>query len=72
MPHIAIKWFSKGLGPPDRRVEEYQGLRYDLAQAHQAASEPERALELYMEVYKDNARLRDVKDRVRELQATRK
>ena len=72
MPHIAIKWFSKGLGLPGRRVEEYQGLRYDLAQAHQAASEPERALELYMEVYKDNARFRDVKDRVRELQATRK
>ncbi|TDI36551.1 MAG: tetratricopeptide repeat protein [Acidobacteria bacterium] len=72
MPHIAIKWFSKGLGLPDRRVEEYQGLRYDLAQAHQAASEPARALELYMEIYKDNARFRDVKDRVRELQATRK
>jgi tetratricopeptide (TPR) repeat protein len=72
MPHIAIKWFSKGLGLPGRRVEEYQGLRYDLAQAHQAASEPERALELYMEVYKDNARFRDVKDRVRELQATQK
>ena len=72
MPNIAIKWFSKGLGLPGRRVEEYQGLRYDLAQAHQAASEPERALELYMEVYKDNARFRDVKDRVRELQATQK
>ena len=26
MPHIAIKWFSKGLGLPGRRVEEYQGL----------------------------------------------
>ena len=37
MPKLAVKWFEKGL---DRaraaREEEYQGLRYDLAMAHEA------------------------------------
>ncbi len=72
MPDIAIKWFSKGLALPGRRDEEYHGLRYDLAQAHEAASKPERALELYKEIFNENARFRDVKDRVSALQATRK
>ena len=72
MPDIAIKWFSKGLALPGRREEEYHGLRYDLAQAHEAANQLERALELYMEIFKENARFRDVKDRVSALQATRK
>ena len=72
MPDIAIKWFSKGLALPGRREEEYHGLRYDLAQAHEAANQLERALELYTEIFKENARFRDVKDRVSALQATRK
>ncbi len=72
MPDIAIKWFEKGLDIPGRRDEEYSGLRYDLAQAYEAANQLERALELYMEIYRVNARFRDVKDRVRELQAARK
>ena len=72
MPDIAIKWFSKGLALPDRRHEEYHGLSYDLAQAHEAANQPERALELYMEIFKENARFREVKDRVSALQAIRK
>jgi hypothetical protein len=72
MPDIAIKWFSKGLALPGRREEEYHGLRYDLAQAYEAANEIERALELYKEIFNENARFRDVKDRVSALQATRK
>ncbi|HXV63725.1 MAG TPA: tetratricopeptide repeat protein [Vicinamibacteria bacterium] len=72
MPEIAIKWFSKGLDIPNRREEEYHGLRYDLAQAFEAASEPERALTLYLEIFKENASFRDVKDRLRELQAAQK
>ena len=72
MPDIAIKWFSKGLDIPGRRAEEYHGLRYDLAQGYEAANQPDRALSLYMEIFRDNAGFRDVKDRVRELQAARK
>jgi tetratricopeptide (TPR) repeat protein len=72
MPDIAIKWFSKGLAIPGRREEEYHGLRYDLAQAYEAAGQPERALELYMEIFRENIKFRDVQERVKELQAARK
>jgi tetratricopeptide (TPR) repeat protein len=72
MPDIAIKWFSKGLSIPGRREEEYHGLRYDLAQAYEAAGQPERALELYMEIFRENIKFRDVQERVKELQAARK
>jgi tetratricopeptide (TPR) repeat protein len=72
MPDIAIKWFSKGLALPDRREEEYHGLRYDLAQAFEAANQPERALQLYMEIFRENIKFRDVQERVKELQAARK
>jgi tetratricopeptide (TPR) repeat protein len=72
MPDIAIKWFSKGLAIPGRREEEYHGLRYDLAQAYEAAGQPERALALYMEIFRENIKFRDVQERVKELQAARK
>ena len=71
MPQIAIKWFEKGLNSPGRSEEEQHGLRYDLAIAYESAGEPERALELYMDIYRVNARSRDVKDRVSGLQATK-
>jgi pilus assembly protein FimV len=69
MPEIAIKWFEKGLKAAGRTEEEYHGLRYDLATAHEAAGEVERALELYKEIYRVNNKFRDVRERVRELQA---
>ncbi|MGH9319606.1 MAG: tetratricopeptide repeat protein, partial [Vicinamibacteria bacterium] len=72
MPEIAIKWFGKGLAIPGRREEEYHGLRYDLAQAYEAAGQPERALQLYMEIFRENIKFRDVQERVKELQAARK
>ena len=39
------------------------GLRYDLAQAYEAAGQPERALELYMEIFRENIKFRDVQER---------
>ena len=42
MPKLAVKWFEKGLTAPGRTDEEYQGLRYDLAMAHEAAGETDR------------------------------
>jgi tetratricopeptide (TPR) repeat protein len=71
MPQIAIKWFEKGLNSPGRSEEEQHGLRYDLATAYEAAGEPDRALQLYMDIYRVNARFRDVKDRVSGLQAAK-
>ena len=69
MPKLAIKWFERGLGAPGRSDDEYQGLRYDLATALEAAGETDRALGLYTELYGQDANFRDVANKVRELSA---
>jgi tetratricopeptide (TPR) repeat protein len=69
MPKLAVKWFEKGLTAPGRKDEEYQGLRYDLATALEAAGEMDRALSLYTELYGQDANFRDVATKVRELSA---
>jgi tetratricopeptide (TPR) repeat protein len=71
MPKLAVKWFEKGLQAQGRSEAEYQGLRYDLANALQASGEVDRALETFTELYGQNARFRDVEDRVRQLSASR-
>jgi hypothetical protein len=70
MPKLAIKWFEKGLKAPGRTEEEYQGLRYDLAMALEAAGETDKALTLYTDLYGQDANFRDVASKVRELRAT--
>lgn len=67
MPKLAVKWFEKGLKAPGRTEEEYQGLRYDLAAAYEAAGEVEEALGLYTDLYGQNANFRDVAAKVRQL-----
>ncbi len=67
MPKLAVKWFEKGLKAPGRSEEEYQGLRYDLAEAYEAAGEVEDALTLYTDLYGQNANFRDVAAKVRQL-----
>jgi tetratricopeptide (TPR) repeat protein len=67
MPKLAIKWFDKGLKTPGRREEEYQGLRYDLATAHEAAGDLDTALGLFTELYGQDANFRDVAAKLREL-----
>jgi hypothetical protein len=69
MPKLAIKWFEKGLKAPGRTDEEYQGLRYDLAMAHEASGETDKALNLYEDLYGQDANFRDVAQKVRELRA---
>ena len=71
MPKLAVKWFEKGLKAAGRSPEEYQGLRYDLAMAHEAAGEADTALELFSELYGEDASFRDVAAKVRELKAAR-
>lgn len=72
MPKLAIKWFLKGLKAPDRREEEYQGLRYDLAMAYEADGEADQALALFTDLYGLNANFRDVAAKVRDLKAALK
>jgi hypothetical protein len=62
-----VKWFEKGLQAPGRSEEEYQGLRYDLANALEQGGDVERALALYTELYGQNAKFRDVAEKVRRL-----
>jgi lipopolysaccharide biosynthesis regulator YciM len=69
MAKLAVKWFEKGLSAPGRTEEEYQGLRYDLATALEAAGETDRALQLYTDLYGLDANFRDVASKVRELRA---
>jgi pilus assembly protein FimV len=70
MPKLAVKWFEKGLTAPGRSEEEYQGLKYDLAMAHEASGELDRALSLFTDLYGQNANFRDVATKVRELGAS--
>jgi len=69
MPKLAVKWFEKGLAAPGRTEEEYQGLRYDLANALEQAGDVERALALFTDLYGQDANFRDVAAKVRELRS---
>jgi tetratricopeptide (TPR) repeat protein len=70
MPALAVKWFEKGLAARGRQQEEYQGLRYDLAAAHEASGNPGMALGLFREIFRKDASFRDVAERVRQLAAS--
>jgi tetratricopeptide (TPR) repeat protein len=69
MPKLAMKWFEKGLKAPGRTEEEYAALRYDLAGAHEAAGDVDRALALFTDLYGQDANFRDVATKVRDLRA---
>lgn len=69
MPKLAVKWFEKGLKAPGRSEEEYQGLRYDLAMAHEASGDLDKALNLFEDLYGQDANFRDVARKVRDLRA---
>jgi tetratricopeptide (TPR) repeat protein len=69
MPKLALKWFEKGLKAPGRTEEEYAALRYDLATAHEAAGDVDRALALFSDLYGQDANFRDVATKVRDLRA---
>jgi tetratricopeptide (TPR) repeat protein len=70
MPKLAVKWFEKGLQAQGRSEQEYLGLRYDLANALEAAGDPARAREIYTELYGQDAGFRDVANKVRQLGAS--
>ena len=69
MPKLAVKWFEKGLKAPGRSDEEYQGLRYDLAMAHEASGELDKALSMFEDLYGLDSTFRDVAQKVRDLRA---
>jgi tetratricopeptide (TPR) repeat protein len=68
LPKLAVKWYQRGLEQPGCTEEEYQGLRFDLAQAYEILGEVGPALEAYQEVYGINAGYRNVAKKIKELQ----
>jgi tetratricopeptide (TPR) repeat protein len=72
MPLPAIKWFEKGLEVGGRTDEEYRGLRFDLASAYEAAGRIDQALDVFADIYSQDATFRNVADKVRELSAGRR
>jgi pilus assembly protein FimV len=70
MPKLAMKWFERGLQAPGRLEEEYQGLRYDLAAAYEAAGDVNEAYRVLSELYTQNAGFRDVASKVVQLRAS--
>jgi hypothetical protein len=62
-----VKWFEKGLQAPGRSEDEYQALRYDLASAFEQGGDTARALEIFSELYGQDAQFRDVAEKVRRL-----
>jgi hypothetical protein len=67
LPKLAIKWFERGLKAPGRTAEEYLGLRYDLASAHEASGDVDTARDMFNELWSQNAAFRDVAEKVRAL-----
>jgi tetratricopeptide (TPR) repeat protein len=68
MPRAAVLWFKKGLAAPGHDEEEYQALRYELANAYEQLGDIDRALDTFQEVYGIDISYRGVADKLRELQ----
>ena len=64
LPKLAIQWLERGLEAPGLRPEQALSLRYDLARAHEARGERELALEIYVELYGEDAGFRDVAEKL--------
>jgi len=63
----AIHELNKGLSMADRPVEEYRGIKYTLATAHQSIGDLERAASILRDLETESPSFRDVKDRLRKL-----
>ena len=66
MAHHAITWFARALDTKDLSKEEYHGLWYELAAAHEANGDDDEAALLFEKIYAENVDFRDVSSRVRE------
>lgn len=66
----AITWFERALETPDISTEEYHGLWYELATAHEAAGDESEAVKYFEQVYAEDVDFRDVADRVSNLVAS--
>jgi len=72
LPEAAALWFKKGLAAPAHSEDEYQALRYELANAYEQVGDFDQAKQLYTEVYGIDVSYREVADKLRELSKGRK
>jgi len=72
MPQLAIKWYRKGLEARDIKETETMGLLYDLAGVYQSTGDMDNAYRTFLDVYGLDAGVRDVAEKVRELEAVKK
>ncbi len=72
MPRLAVMWFRKGLDAPNRPEDEYQALRFDLGLAYERSGEVDKAIDIFSEVYGIDINYRDVGEKLRELQSSKK
>jgi tetratricopeptide (TPR) repeat protein len=63
----AIHQLNKGLSMAGRPVEEYRGIKYSLATAHESIGDLETAASILRDLEVESPSFRDVKDRLRKL-----
>ncbi len=68
MPKAAIKWFKRGLEVEDLTDEEKHAMYYELGNAHEEASEQEKSVAYFEQLYAENIDYRDVGQRLENLQ----
>ncbi|MDH7499004.1 MAG: hypothetical protein QHH30_01295, partial [candidate division NC10 bacterium] len=64
---VAIGEFLKGLSLPGQRPEQYRGLKYELALAHEASGNLQDAIDLYSDIFREDPGFREVANKVKSL-----
>ena len=67
MPELAIGWYEKARAVPGLGEEDVLALTYEIGLCHEATGEREAALKDFLSIYGQNARYRDVGQRVNSL-----
>jgi len=64
-PNHAITWIARALDTKDLNDDEFHGLWYELALAHEADGDTDTAASLFEKIYAENVDFRDVGERVK-------
>ena len=67
MANHAITWLDRALETPDVSDDEHHGVWYELALAHEATGDGNRAVQYFEKIYAENVDFRDVGSRVKNL-----
>ncbi len=70
MPELAVTWYQKGKSAEGITEEDLVALEYEIATCKEALGDDDEALKSFMSIYAQNARYRDVAQRVTRLKQT--